>query len=100
MLFREQLGVLFAPFAFVLQRFRRWHLRHRLLMAQAILADLKGERHTEDGAAMLYGEHAAGVEAPAVADAFDLVQDRHRRIAGTQEVAVQRMGRPVFRNGT
>ena len=41
--------------------------------------------------AVLDRDDAAGDEALAVADAVDLVDDRHSRIAGPQEIGVQRM---------
>ena len=37
-------------------------------------------------------DHAPGGEALAVADAVDLVDDRHLRIAREEEIGVQRMG--------
>ena len=43
--------------------------------------------------AMLDRHHAAGGEALAVANAVDLVDDRHLGIAGQQEVGVHRMRR-------
>ena len=44
---------------------------------------------------MLDPDDPAGGEALAVTDAVDLVDDRDRRIAGPQEVGVQRVHRPV-----
>jgi hypothetical protein len=40
---------------------------------------------------VLDGDHPPGGERPAVADAVDVVQDRDRRVAGTQEVGVERV---------
>jgi hypothetical protein len=40
--------------------------------------------------------HAAGREALAVADAIDLVDDRHLGIPADQEIGVQRMRRAAF----
>ena len=51
------------------------------------------------GLAVLDGDDAAGGEAAAVADAVDLVDDRHARVAGAQEVRVQAVHRPVRRDG-
>ena len=45
--------------------------------------------------AVLDRDHAAGGEALAVADAVDLVDDRHLRVAGEQEIGVQRMRRAL-----
>jgi len=44
---------------------------------------------------MLDRDHPAGGEALAIADAIDLVDDRHLGVAGEQEIRVQRMGRPA-----
>ena len=43
------------------------------------------------GLAVLDGHHPAGGEALAVADAVDLVEDRDGRVAGAQEVGVERV---------
>ena len=43
---------------------------------------------------MLDRHHPAGGEASAVADAIDLIDDRHLGIAAEQEISVQRMRRP------
>ena len=45
----------------------------------------------EDRLAVLDGDDAAGGERLAVADAVDLVEDRHGRVARAQEVGVQRV---------
>ena len=63
-------------------------------MRQALLVQMERDRHREDGAAVLDRDHAPGGEALAVADAVDLVDDRHFRIAADQEIAMQRMRRP------
>ena len=55
----------------------------------------KRRLQVEDRPAVLDRHHPAGREAPAVADAVDLVEDRHGRIAGAQEVGVQRVHQPV-----
>ena len=49
----------------------------------------------EDRLAVLDRHDAAGGEAAAVADAVDLVEDRHGRVAGPQEVGVQRVHEPA-----
>ena len=61
-------------------------------MVEAWLLLWKGG-HDEDRLAALAGDDPAGGEAAAVADALDLEQDRLARIAGQQEIGVQRMGR-------
>ena len=43
---------------------------------------------------MLNGDDAAGGKALAVADPLDIVDDRNFRIAGQQEIGVQRVRRP------
>ena len=50
----------------------------------------------EDRLAVLDRDDAARGEAAAVADAVDLVDDRDARIAGPQEVGVQRVREPAF----
>ena len=47
--------------------------------------------HVEDGPAVLDGDDPPGGERAAVADAVHLVEDRDRRVAGAQEVRVQRV---------
>ena len=55
---------------------------------------MEGSGHGEDRLAVLDGNHAAGREAAAVADAVDLVDDRHRGVAGAQEISVEGMREP------
>jgi hypothetical protein len=50
----------------------------------------------EDRLPVLDRDHAARGEALAVADAVDLVDDRHLRIAADQEVRMHRMRRTAF----
>ena len=57
-------------------------------------------RQVEDRPAVLDRDDAAGREAAAVADAVDVVDDRDARIAGPQEVRVQRMHVPVGVDGS
>ena len=52
---------------------------------------LEARLQVEDGPTVLDGHDSAGGERAAVADAVDLVEDRHRGIAGAQEVGVQRV---------
>jgi hypothetical protein len=49
---------------------------------------------------MLDGDDAPGGEAGAVAVAVDLVDDRHLGIAGTNEIAVQRVDRASLVDGS
>src|SRR2546430_4648377 len=55
---------------------------------------MKRHSHGENRLPVLDGDHAAGGEALAVADAVDLVDDRHLGVAGEQEIGVQRVRRP------
>ncbi len=73
------------------QLLRRRDVGHRHLVVEAALLDLERGGHGEDRLAMLDGDDAAGGEALAVADAVDLVDDRHRGIAGAHEIGVQGM---------
>jgi hypothetical protein len=61
------------------------------LMFKPGLLFVEGGCHGEDRLAMLHGDHAAGSEASAVANAVHVVDDRHRGIAGAKEVSVKRM---------
>ncbi len=70
------------------------HVGHLDLMRQPRLGDVERDRHGEDGAAVLDRLDVARGEALAVADAVDLVDDRHFGIAAEQEIGVQRMRRP------
>src|SRR5204863_5588954 len=64
-------------------------------MAPAFLALLVGAGQCEDRLAVLDADDAARGKALAIADAVDLVDDRDRRIAGPQEIAVQRVDMAV-----
>ena len=76
----------------------RRHLRHGVLMVEARLRVVEGAAHDEHRPAMLDGRDAPGGEAAAVAHALDVVDDRPRRIAGQQEVGVQRVGDALRRH--
>ncbi len=90
------MGRPFQQFALVLQFFRRRHVeRHRKLVLEAGFIDLERGFERKDGRAMLDGDHAAGGEGAAVADAVDLVDDRHPDVAGPHEIAMQRMYMPI-----
>ena len=65
-------------------------------MVEAWFVRMKGGHHRENGMAVLAGKDAPRGETLAVADAVDVVDDRHFRIAAQQEIGVQRMGRPVI----
>ena len=78
---------------------RRNVLRHRHLMLQALFVDLEGRLEREDRLAVLDGDHAPRGEGAAVADAVDLVDDRHLGVARPHEIAVQRMHVPVGLDG-
>jgi hypothetical protein len=69
--------------------------RHRGLVLEPGLRHLERGGQVEDGPAVLDGHHPPRGERPAVSDAVDLVEDRHRRVAGAQEVGVQRVDGPV-----
>ena len=61
------------------------------LVLEALLGHLEAGLQVEDGLAVLDGDHTSGGEGAAVADAVDLVEDRHVRVAGAEEVGVQRV---------
>ena len=74
----------------------RGHVRHGELVLQALLGVVEGGRQVEDGPAVLHGHDAPGGERPAVADPVDLVEDGDGRVAGPQEVRVQRVDPAVL----
>ena len=63
-------------------------------MVGAGLGRVEARLEVEDRPAVLDGHDPAGREAAAVAQPVDLVQDRDRRVAGPQEVGVQRVDEP------
>ena len=67
---------------------------HGQLVVEAGLVAVEAGLEVEDDLAVLDGHDASGGEALAVADAVDLVQDRHGRVARPQEVGVQGVHRP------
>ena len=69
----------------------RRHLRHVGLVLKTALLDLEGRGHVEDGPAVLDADDAARREAPPVADAVDVEEDRTLRVAAAQEVGVDRV---------
>src|SRR5215472_18552391 len=75
---------------FARQGFRRRHFRHLDLMLEPSLLFVEGGRHREDRLSVLNGDHTAGCEASAIANAVHVVDDRYGGIAGAKEVSVQR----------
>ena len=79
---------LFAHLGFARQIFRRRHVRHFGLMVEARLVGVERHQHGEDRMAVLARGDAPRREALAVADAIDVVDDRHFGIARQQEIGV------------
>src|SRR5882672_6275828 len=73
LLFGKLPGQTLAALRFAFEAFRRGYDRHRDLMLEPLLCNLKRDRHVEDLLAVLDGNDAAGGEALAVAGAVDLV---------------------------
>jgi hypothetical protein len=73
------------------QRLGVGRVRHRHLVVEAVLVGVEARLQVEDRLAVLDGHDATRGERPSVANAVDLVQDRRVRIAGPQEVRVQRV---------
>ena len=69
-------------------------------MLETGLFDLEGDRHVENRATVLDRHDASSRKASTVANSVDLVEDRNRWIAGTQEVPVKRVGRSVLHRAT
>ena len=69
------------------------------LLVGLVLVDLERHGQVEDRPGGLAGHHLTGAERPAVAQPFHLVADRFVRGAGTDEVRVQRVCRPVGLDG-
>ena len=76
------------------QRLGLGHVGHLHLVMQPALLVVERGGHGEDRLAVLDGDHPAGREAAAVADAVDLVDDGDCGIAGAQEIGMERMGQP------
>ena len=86
----------------VRQLLRRRHVRHRRLVAHPGLVAVERHRHGEYRLAVLDRDDAPGGEALAVADAIDLVDDRHLGVAaaaGNRRAANAAAGRPRRRCG-
>ena len=71
-------------------------LGHGELVLEPLFGVVERGLQVEDGTPVLNGHHAPGREGAAVADAVDLVEDRHGGVAGAQEVRVQRVHPPVL----
>jgi len=69
---------------------------HHELVLEAHFFVVKTRLHVVDGPAVLDGDHATGRETTSVADSVDLVEDRDARVAGAQEVRVQRVNSAVL----
>ena len=82
------------------QRLRIRRVRHRVLVLGALLEHVERRRQVEDRLAVLDRDDAARREAAAVTDAVDVVDDRHARVAGSQEVRVERVHEPVLDRAT
>ncbi len=68
-------------------------------MLQSAFLDLEGRFQRKDRLTVLDGDDAPRGETAAIADAVDLVDDRHLGVAGAHEVAVQGMHEPVRLHG-
>ena len=77
--------------------FRRRHVRHLVLMVErAFLLGVERHHDGEDRVAVLDRGDAPGRIALAVAQPLDLVDDRNLRIAGQDEIAMDRMRQPAL----
>ncbi len=82
-----------------LQQRRCGDARHRRRMVEAVLDDLERCRESKDRPAVLDRLDPPRREAGAVALARHLIDDRSARVAGAQEIGVQRMRQPVGADG-
>ena len=78
------------------QAFRVRNVRHRVLVFETFLLDLKGSGERENRFAALTRDHASRGEAAPVPDALDLEKDRFARVAAQNEINVERMQRPAL----
>ena len=69
----------------------RQPLRHRQLVVRAVLEAVEARLQVEDRPAVLDRHDAPSAEAAPVPQPVDLVEDRHGRVARSQEVGVQRV---------
>ena len=72
------------------------HVGHGDLVLQALLEVVEGGRQVEDRPPVLHGDDTPGREGASVSDPVDLVEDRHLRVTGSEEIGVQRMHPPVL----
>src|SRR5690606_15316654 len=82
--------------AHVRKPLRPRHGRHLRLMLEALLRRLERRGHVEDRASVLDRDDAPVAEAPAVAVALHVIDDRRVHVARPQEICVQRMNVPAF----
>jgi hypothetical protein len=75
----------------ILQFFRLRNLGHVELMIESGFRNLERGSEIEDLLSMLDRHHAPSGETFAVAGTIHFIEDRNPRIAGTQEISVQRM---------
>ena len=66
------------------------------MVERRILVGMERDHQREDGVAVLDRGDAPGDVAAAVAQPLDLVDDRDRRIAGQDEIAMQRVRQPLL----
>ena len=57
---------------------------------------MEGAGHVEDLLAVLDGDDAPRRETAAIAGTVDLIDDRDLRVAGADEIGVERMAQPLF----
>lgn len=69
-------------------------------MIEAFLVLVERHQHRKDRMPVLAGGDAAGGEALAVANAVDVVDQRHLRVAGQDEIGVHRMRRAARIDGS
>src|SRR5690606_38053393 len=95
-LLRNLLEQLRGDLAHVRKPLRPRHGRHLRLMLEALLRRLERRGHVEDRASVLDRDDAPVAEAPAVAVALHVIDDRRVHVARPQEICVQRMNVPAF----
>ena len=88
---RQQVGQLAGNIRFGGKRVRSGCRWHSFLMFIAGFWRLERGGHIENGLPVLNRRHPAGAEAIAIAQDFNIIDDRFQAIAGTQEVAVKRV---------
>src|SRR5690554_7639937 len=76
----------------MLQGFGEHDIRDGHLMGEALFRAVEGGTAKEDRTPFLNGGDAAGGETATIAHGIDLINYRAMRIAGTQEVTMQRVG--------